>query len=459
MNHHQENETVRAFLETLSPDKEQLSRMETAVFSPVSGAARTSKTPKLRPKKLLPLVAALLTLTVGVTAVTAAPAIRKYFFPGVGVVSVDETADTAPLYMMPQTGVPDGADFTVLFGYWHDGAAELWITSRTQYEALPAEELFASADTVGELTLTQVSGRAENALQTYCIRWPSVTWEDALAGLSFAGTEICFRRVPSEYHPYTVENGTLSLTLIPLTEDLTTFAAELSYTDDTDNPLCLEDSSALYENRTPVMTLVDRDGNAYPLRAYGDSGIFSLTETPAAPITGFHAEVLIFAEEFTEETTVCLSLPTDGTAETVYQTVTYPDGMAHGMIEAVGYNHPTDPADNADTLQAEFPMGYVSFSVRALEQNGILYWSPMTYTAEYEAFLSDYTVMEEKSPYDTTAPDPMAPKTQISYAASGDTVYITMHHIPNGTGSVSLAAYCYTAVAPGSWEVTFTAAK
>lgn len=138
-----EKDTIRALFEDITLSDEEITRMEQQILHPAE------KTRKYRRKlRLGPLAAAILVMVLSLTAISAAPAIRKYFFPGVGVVEVTGEEEAAPLYMMLDTAEHPVGNYELLAGYWHNGTAKAWIRSQTRYEELPEEDLFSHTDAV-----------------------------------------------------------------------------------------------------------------------------------------------------------------------------------------------------------------------------------------------------------------------------------------------------------------------
>ena len=80
-----EKDTFRALFEEISLDGEDAARMEQQIL-------KAAELPRKNVRRTRPgmLAAAVLVLTLCLTAISAAPAVRKHFFPGVGVVEVTD---------------------------------------------------------------------------------------------------------------------------------------------------------------------------------------------------------------------------------------------------------------------------------------------------------------------------------------------------------------------------------
>ena len=116
-----ENDMIRGLFDDCLPDNEQIARMEQKIRCAHEEQKKMRSHGKMR---LLPILAAALIMTVGISAIASAPAVKRYFFPGVGVVEIDGTVDTPPLYMLADQDCDSGTDFHCLYGYWYDNTAE-----------------------------------------------------------------------------------------------------------------------------------------------------------------------------------------------------------------------------------------------------------------------------------------------------------------------------------------------
>ncbi|MBE6611469.1 MAG: hypothetical protein E7632_03150 [Ruminococcaceae bacterium] len=429
--------TIRKLFDAASPDAEQIARMEREILH----HAQPKPSRRLR---FMPIAAAALLMAIGITAVSAAPAIIRHFFPGVGIVAVQE--GDAPLYMMLSDD-SDTARLDCLYGYWQDGTAEVYFKSNIRYEE---KEL----DTDCELQHIGATSTPSGMIQTYRLS-VDATAKEAAEGIEFDGGLLKFDRMPAEYHPYTVEDTGLRLTMIPLTEDLTTFAMSAEYLDGRGEvELC---SGTAYEGiAKPTMHLIDENGVTYPMVRYQNSEIFTVKQTPAAPIVGFRSDALTFRRAFYTDdlgTPVTVNIPYDGEAETVNLGFTFPDGVTVGKVIAVGRNNAviTDKDYSAD-----YPMGSLTIITEASEQDGIRYWYDLNYSEDYQAYLDDYLVVETRSPYDTSPLNPMSPRMHLGRTNTNDGVRKTQHYVSDGSGTVELVADHYYGEAPGEWSIDFT---
>ncbi len=446
-----EKEQIRNLFETLSPDKEQLAKMENVIIS----GNIVSKRRRVRPAAL---IAAVVMIAAGVTAVSASPALRRYFFPDTGVVELAEDAD--PLYLMLDMEDQDHMDFRCQYGYWYDGSAQFWIESQTRYEEITGDTLMP--ETVGTVELLRVTKKNDGELlQEYRITIPDISAEDAMKGFAFDGNTIRYGRVPAQYHPYTAEDNGICLTLIPLTEDMTAFAAEAEYAASgvkvnlTDHYTYYMDGHAAV-NSPPSMVLVTENGREYPLSAIGTSGVFSLAEKPSSPISGFRSDALTFTSSTDKKVVVTVEMPEEGEAAVLDLEFTFPDMAAKGRIHAVGCSNPITDTEFIDR-ETEFPMGFLSVITDIVDQSGIRYWYGVQYTEEFEEYMSQFYENVVKTPYDYLKPIlPMAPKTRISTELEGQMHY-TFHYVPDGSETVDLVIDGYLALAEGCWDITFHA--
>ena len=252
-----------------------------------------------------------------------------------------------------------------------------------------------------------------------------------------------------------MEQSGLQLTLIPLTEDFTTFAAEIAYLDGRDKIELLTKTHYIHQNDKPAMYLADEQGNLYPLKKYHDSEIFTIDETPSAPIVGFRADYLVISRDFSDDdmaTVLSVPLPAEGESTVPDMDFTFPDGVTKGRIHAVGYNN-SIMEEHVIDRESEFPLGSLSVIT-----DGIRYWFEVTYTEEYYKFLEEFTVMEVKSPY-ALSQSPLAPKTRLSMMGLTNMIHRTEHYVSDGSDTVELMAYWYHGIAPGDWNIDFTTAE
>ena len=452
-----EHEMIRGLFDACLPDNEQITRMEQKICCAHEEQKKTGSLGKLR---LLPILAAALVMTVGISAIASAPAIKRYFFPGVGVVEVDGAVDVPPLYMLADQDCDVGADFSCLYGYWYDNTAEVWITSQTRYEEIQADILFGDTDGAVELMyVSNMDGDVTKLQSTYRIIYSDVPWEDAAQGLPLGEYSVPFTRMAAEYRTYSIEDKGLRLELIPLTDDLTTFAAGISYLDGRGDIYLNQRSHYLYQNPYDAMALVDAAGNTYPLKKMEDINIFSVRETPHAEIVGFRADYLTFVRDFSaegESVTVALPLPADGEAMDVGVEFVFPDGVTRGRVRSVGYNTTLTEDLQIDRTQ-DFGGGYYAVVTDAVEQNGVQYWTELFYTDAYYAYLEEYLVEEIRSPYDRDDDNnPMRPMHMISLMGLENAVQHVEHYIPDGKDTVTMKANHYSAIAYGNWDIDFT---
>lgn len=432
--------------ELSSPTDGQITKMEQNILD----AVQSGKQPGGAPRPGLPvkaILAAAMAAVLAIAGISAAPALRQFFFPGVGVAETE--AGDAPLYMIVNTEEDAGADYEILYGYWYDGKAAVQISSATKYEEKDPAALFDTADAV--LTHQEVTAAPSGMIQEYRIEITELPYENMLNGIRFGKTTIRFDRMPAEYQPYTKTAGNLQLTLIPMSIDYTVFSAELCYTD-REETLALMDDADTCGYLAPVMSVEDAEGRTYPLVQNAGELFFHTEETPEAAIVGFRAEELLYTCE--EDTVVTVCVPERGTNQTVSQSFTYADG-APGRIDAVGYDETVDSVSM--DKENDYPLGYLAVVTEAVEKDGILYWSFPHYTDAYSHFLEDYLVMEPHSPYDGTPLNPLAPGMTLGRIDNEPYGFFASHYVPDGSDTVELAMR-YTAAAPGDWNIDFTRA-
>lgn len=214
---------MKQLFDTLSPDQDQLNKMKANI--------RERAVPRRNARlHLTPIIAAILILTASITAVSASPALRQWFFPGIGVVDVEGDA-AEPLYMILDNTSGDNTRYTTAYGFWLEGTVQFWIKSTVRYDEMDAHKLLPYPN--AELSLIEVTQAAgdNTMLGMYQIKIPNITSEQAAEGILFDGKTVKFSGMPAQYRQYTTEQCGMRLTLIPLTEDLTTFAIELEYAD------------------------------------------------------------------------------------------------------------------------------------------------------------------------------------------------------------------------------------
>lgn len=431
MNHR----NMKHLFDTLSPDQNQLNKMKANIRE----RAVPRRNVRLHP---IPIIAAILILTAGITAVSASPALRQWFFPGIGVVNVEDgTAE--PLYMMLDNTSGDNARYTTAYGFWLEGTVQFWIKSTVRYDEMDTHELIPYPD--AELSLIEVTQVATNSTMCgmYQIKIPNISSKQATEGIVFDGKAVKFSGMPAQYRKYTTEQCGMRLTLIPLTDDLTTFAVELEYADGRGSV-------------TPVgnFYVVDRNEKFFQLKRIGKTNIFTADITPSAEIVRFVSKSITFSSFFPDTPVVVpIELPQPGKVVTLNQEFTVPDGVTQGMITAVGYNNPMGAYDK-ETLEQNFPQGYLLFSTSTREQNGIKYEYNINYSTEYYAFLEPHLVIESRSPYDGELPfEPMAPR--IMMRTAGDEAYTCFHYLPDGSDTFDAVINYYSAQASGDWNITF----
>lgn len=445
-----------------SPTDGQITKMKQNILDAVQPLS--DKQPKvMRPRlPLKAIIAAAMVAVLTVTGISAAPAIREFFFPGVGVVEME--SENEPLYMIVNTDEDVGADYEILYGYWYNGKATVQIKSATRYEELEPAALFDTEDAV--LTLETVDftydfDLEQNAasVQEYRIVFNSLPYDEIGDGIRFGDTVLHFDRMPIDYQPYIKEDKGLRLTLIPMTLDYTVFAAEISYTNREEALTLQTRSDYLSPQYGYAMYLVDSAGITYPLIKDRDSIFYRIEDTPLAPVVGFRAEHLIFCRDFAadgQKTIVTIPLPEQGEAAVLDQQFIFPDGII-GSVHAVGYDNAITEGHYIDK-ETEFPLGYLSVITEAVEQNGIRYWCELFYTDEYYEYLSRFTAMEERNPYELSHLTPLSPKHRISLIGSENMVHHTEHYVSDGMDTVDLVADYYIGIAPGDWNIDFTRA-
>ncbi|MBQ8640800.1 MAG: hypothetical protein IJ480_01160 [Clostridia bacterium] len=443
------NEKIRALFDTLSPDGEQKERMMGKIL-----CGERKKTGRHLPMKPILAAAMVLVLSIGVMAVS--PTLRQYFFPGLGLVTTDETQ---PLYLMLDPA-SDGGEYSCLYGYWLDGTAQFWIETEQDYKAQTAEDLLKGRN--GEVFLESVhwDSLSDRQTGTYRVTVPELTASEAEDGVDFAGGRVRFLGMPALYHPYVKEENGLRLTLIPLAEDLTAFAADLCYLDGRDNGMTLH---TRYTYDSPVdgqyisaMMLRDENGNTYPLVRIGQSSIYTLENKPDAPVTAFVSEMLefsVYADDPADGTTVSVPVPEDGEMLETDLTFTFPDGVTEGKILAVGHSNPV----YGTISEADFPMGYLTVVTDASEQDGIRYWYHPVYGEAYDSFLQPYLVTEVRSPEEVDPMEPMVPRLQIGRVEREYKLQSTQHYISDEKDTVELWIDGYRAAVPGDWTIEFNA--
>lgn len=462
-----EKDTIRSLFDGCSPDEEQVHRMEREILATHRNGRKSVK--KLR---LMPAIAAVLMITVGITAIASAvPAIKRNFFPGVGLVEVDSMEETAPLYMMADQNCDEGTDFTCMYGVWYDNTAFIEIMTETRYDEMPAETLFGDIQAEMEIFSPKFVSSDKNGitwLSTYIINYTDVTWEKAAAGLPLGAYTIPFTRMPAEYQTYAVEDKGLHLELIPLTDDLTTFAMSISYLDERGEISIMAGSydprlkSANRENQTrdSYMKLIDADGNLYPLVRRRDNGeyihIFSISEQPKAEIVGFRAEYLSFSNDFKlrgESYLFEVPMLADGESVDVNHDFVFCDGVTPGRILSVGYN--TKLTGGQINRKMYFSMGYRSVLTEAVEKDGIWYWCRPEHTAEYDAYLEQFLIEDTRDPYEMTQLDPMGWIHMVNYDGPENTIEHMEHYISDGSDTITVAVASVNGIAWGDWNIDF----
>lgn len=458
-----EKDTIRALFDSCSPTEEQIRRMEQEVFSEQTAARKTFG----RKLRMMPAIAAVLMITAAITTIaTSLPAIKQYFFPGVGVVEVDSMEETAPIYMMVDQSCDEGTDFTCLYGVWHDNTASINIvTEETRYDQLPADTLFGTVSAELEVFSPRPLSTPDQTItwqNRYIITYTDVTWEEAAAGLPLGSHTIPFTRMPAEYRTYAIEDKGLRLELIPLTDDLTTFAINVDYLDGRGD-ICLwlgsnDKRLNAYDPLQPqesYLRLIDAEGNLYSLwRQRG--GIHSISEKPKAEIVGFRAEYLSFYNDFEargESYLFDIPMLADGESVDVNHDFVFCDGVTPGRILSVGYN--TKKTAGELDRKLYFPMGYRSVFVEGVEKDGIWYWCRPEHSAEYDAYLEQFLVEDTRDPYEMTKMDPMVGIHMVDYDGPENTVEHIEHYIPNGSDTITISVDGVNGVAWGDWNIDF----
>lgn len=447
--------------EAFSPDDDQITTMEKNILKAVQPRNKESVNSILRfrvPSKAI--LAAVMVVILSVTGISAVSSIRKFFFPGVGVVEMEAVDE--PMYMILDPEAEAGADYEILYGYWYDGKATVQIQSMTPYEKLDLASLFDIEDaslTLEGVNFTYDFHEEENIVsgQEYRIVLDSLPYTEIQNGIRFGNTILHFDHMPVDYHPYIKEDNGLRLTLIPMTLDYTLFSAEIAYTDREGSLTLQTKSHYLSGQNASAMYLIDADGKMYPLQQDKNSIFYRIEESPSAPIVGFRAEQLIFNQDFTknnQETLVTVPLPAQGEAAVINQQFSFPDGVV-GNIYAVGYDNAILEEQHIDK-ESEFPLGYLSVITEAVEQNGIRYWFELFYTDEYTAYLNQFTMEEVRDPYSVSPMTPLSPKFRISMIGLENMVHHTEHYVSDGQDSVVLRADSYTGIAAGEWDIDFS---
>lgn len=455
-----ENEIIRTLFEKIGPDEAAVTRMEKNILS----ASISKPRRKFRPAVL---AAAVLAAVLAVGTISASPSVRRYFFPDEGIVEMTEN-DEAPLYMMLDPENMQSTGYDIIAGYWHDGSARVWITSQKKYEDIPVSDLFENADASIELLgvhYDSISGYS----QTYLLEYTDISWDAAYEGVCFKDDRLCFVQAPVEYRPYVLENCGIRLTLIPLTRDLTTFAAEAEYVDGHDTLEIRAKSIYASRRNDYCMFLTDEHGTSYPLKNLTGS-IFTIDAVPKAEITDFTADYIVVNRHFDDSTIIQAPLPADGEFIETDIGFTFTDGVTKGNISAVGYNNPiykepyaeNDPSSPYAQLKEaadSYPLGYLSVITDMIAENGVEYWYQLAYTDEYYEFLSRYIIMESRSPYDNSPMNPLAPKQTSSFEGLDGQVRHIEHYVPDGNDTVKLEAHGYYGIAYGDWSIDFTSAQ
>jgi len=389
-------------------------------------------------------------------------ATREYYVPEQGVVSADSRS--IPYLLLDTEAAGEG-----MYGYWRNETAQFWVETQKNYDAGSPEDLLDGR--AGEVMMVYVhwDSIADANTYTYHVTVPELSAEEAMEGITFDGDTVRFAGMPVQYQPYVKEENGLRLTLIPLAEDLTTFAAELDYTDGRAEALTLHTA---YKYEQPAedrvvspMYLRDAEGNLYPLARISHSNIYTLEETPAAPITAFVSEMLEFSAETEEYTAVTVPVPAEGEILETDISFTFPDGVTEGKILTVGRSTPVYEVSTeehpystytAEALADEYPMGYLTVVTEAAEQDGIRYWYDLTYGDTYRDFLQPYLVEESRMPGDPTPMDPMVPKYSVGRWLDEYRILRTDHYIADGEDTVELRTIGYRASAPGDWTIEFS---
>lgn len=438
-----DNKDMKQLFGTLSPDEDQLNRMKANINERTATRRRTRL-------HAIPIITAALILVLSITAVSASPALMQWFFPGVGVVEVDHDT-TEPLYMMLDNTSSGNDCYTATYGFWLDGTVQFWIESAVRYDEMDVHELLPYSD--AELSLISVTRTTASGTMTGCysIRIPNITSEQAAKGVLFAGGTVKFNGMPSQYRQYTAEQCGMRLTLIPLTEDFTTFAIELEYTDGRGSVTPVSKKDVGYP---ASFTIVDRNEKVYALTNLPKTNIFTTREAPSAEIVRFASDCIAFSSFFPETPViVTIELPEPGEAVTLNREFTFPDGVTKGMITAVGYNNPIEECYDREH-EKNFPQGYLAFITAACEQNGIKYGYNINYSADYFAFIEPHLVVESKTPYDQSAEfNPMAPRIMIRDIGDGE--HTSFHYVDDGSGTFDAMINYYSAQAFGDWEIIF----
>ncbi len=470
-----ENEMMKALFDGLDPTEEQIFRMERNIMEECWRAGKE----KSRKWHLMPVLAAALIMAIGVSAVAAAvPAVKRYFYPGLGVVELDESVDV-PFYMLVDQDCDEGTDFTCQYGVWQNNSAEVWFTSQTRYEDIASDVLFG--DVNAELKFKWISNKDGDPLtqvNTYCVVYSDITWEEAAAGLPLGEHTVPFTRMAAEYRTYSVEDCGLQLELIPLTDDLTTFVAEISYLDGRGDLDLNQDAWDMYDptpNAGYAMTLVDAEGNTYPLKRSPKINIFSIDTAPAAEIVGFRADYLAFTRDFYTEgeaVTVELPLPADGESMDVNLEFVFPDGVTKGRVRAVGYNtslseepHVIDYEYISDVSDGNvikernplFGMEYYAVVTDAVEQNGIQYWPRLIPIDDDYVFAASDFIEDVRTFYKFEDEwTPKSPMHLVGTKGLENGIEHIVHYVPDGRDTVTMKADRYDAIAYGCWDIDFT---
>jgi len=443
-----ENKEFKAYFENFTPDADTTERM----YKTVTARGTIKKTGSRRMWKLL--LAAALSMTLAVfTVFAASPAVRKYFFPGVGIVEVpaDTEEEAEPLYLVMGSTNTRRETFRCSFGYWHDGTLRIWLR---QY-----------SDT-GTITLAQLIGEEAAANDSavlyrlanneYCLSLSGITAAEAKEGIRLEGLAIPFDRTPREYSAFTAENNGLRLTLIPLTETRSTFAYFLEYTDGRPGKLSLTNTMynmANYHIQADI-TLVTNQGVRHPLKNYSIDGIHILTT--GSTVYGIGVQVLcdkLFIEASFEETEegalLQVPVPEKGEVLDLQMDFTFPDGTK-GRLAKIGRN-----VSMVDFIPNIPELDYISYMTEFISENGFSCEYKLLYSSAFRdkqnLLFREYCQTLEEVPDEWKHFGWYSFQPRLGNASVPGDGYVTSY-MDTGDDTVEFALTGYRAMLPGDWN-------
>jgi len=446
-----ENQEFREYFEVFSPDAAQSERMYTAL---------TALTPAKRSRAklhMMPLAALLTALFLSVTAVATAPLtaplIKRYFFPDTGIVEVTSDSIT-PLYLIMDLtpGEDESGKIVRRFGYWHDGMAYVWFESETAYITLS----YPSLDLGDGKKLTRTGSRriSEDVMvNKYLLTYPVETVDAAETGIPFDDCRFRFNRMPAEYSTYSVEYEEVRLTLIPLTDDKTTFAYELDFTDERKGELSVS-IPGLFSDRESSshlnMFLIDESGRNHRLESHGQ--LLSVPETPQAEITGFYCKQLSFFCRFDKEILVNLPIPEKGTTLETNIKVPFPDASYTGIVSSVQFRSQEEKIKINPHHEPDYVGEFFTVFTKAITDGNTKIYFKLDHTPEYMKYIfnNSESFMSEKSTRTNFTSG------QEGYNPSEQIADFTVPYIPNGESTIPMILSGYNAEITADWSISFT---